>query len=115
MTAAIVASIPGMWCQVEGLRTRTTPAVATLAWHPSRPDEAELRIGRAIWCVDVHLVAAGLDGPAGMGDLFITPGLEEGRHEIVLDPGHGRGAHHCDTADLAAFVDAVRTAKAVAS
>ncbi|GEL19318.1 SsgA family sporulation/cell division regulator [Pseudonocardia asaccharolytica] len=80
------------------------PMQVILTWRPTRPHEITLAAGRTSWVFARDLLAAGLDAPAGLGDVSILPDLaaEEERVELVLSAPSGRMA-------LPLPVDALRT------
>lgn len=78
-----------------------------LTWRSGRPHEVRMDIGRTPWVIGWQLLRAGVHGPAGVGDVFVSPHPDGLRHEIVVDNGRGRAALQIDSLDLQAFVDDV--------
>ena len=68
-----------------------------LHWHPDRPLDVYLLVGhtgrRQVWTVGRDLLIAGLDAPAGVGDVSIMPDLRshDRRVELVLRGQRGIG------------------------
>ena len=70
--------------------------VARFSWFASRPFEVGIvflhpRQGPVTWVVSRDLLAAGLDGPAGLGDVMVFPDLLDHRRvELVIASPAGR-------------------------
>ncbi len=86
------------------------PRVSTeLFWSPRCPDEVRLtfqtRRSPVVWVVARELLAAGLDGPAGVGDLSLLPDLRDCRRLLlVLDTPNGRAVLRVRRDVLAGFL-----------
>ena len=109
MTAAVTADLPAIWHGVYpdgGLDTRY--GWIRLTWRAERPHQVDADLFGADWLIAWDLLTASLDGPTGIGDVFITPHPDRVQHEIVISSPDGQGAIRIATLDLAAFVGDVR-------
>lgn len=62
------------------------------------------------WLIGRDLLAAGVAGPAGLGDVSILPDLHSGAHrELVLSSPSGRRGFRFPVAAVVAFLDRTRT------
>ncbi|MFC5992907.1 SsgA family sporulation/cell division regulator [Pseudonocardia hispaniensis] len=88
------------------------PVQVILTWRPTRPHEVTLTAPGAApgaaWVFARDLLAAGLDAPAGLGDVSVLPDLaaEEERVELVLSSPSGRMALPLPVAVLRSFLAA---------
>jgi hypothetical protein len=81
-----------------------------LAWDPADPLCVVLTLAgprqSVVWLVGRDLLAAGLDGPAGLGDVAVVPDpWYPATVELVLDPGTDRLALLIDRRDLTLFLE----------
>lgn len=92
----------------------TTVYVLTgMLWHPNDPAAVRMHVAQpghqqARWLLDRTLLAAGVDAPAGVGDVTVTPALTPGVTEVVLRHWHGIGGNlalHLPTDGLRHFLD----------
>lgn len=105
----LIYSLPATVLYPDGQLPRRLPTI-TLEWDPDRPRRVTLCAATVEWTFGIQLLADGLTGPAGVGDVFICPDLlhnGEPRHEIVLDPGRHRCSLRVRTENLEAFADAL--------
>jgi hypothetical protein len=80
---------------------------AALVWHPQHPHEVQLRFQQAkTWVFALELLEDGLDGPAGLGDVFVAPAPGY-RVVVVLDSYDGHAALHFSTVAIRTFLEAV--------
>lgn len=81
----------------------------TLAWSRYDPLAVSLRFPDegVCWVVSRELLAQGLLGPAGLGDVALLPDLADpDALELVLSSPDGVAGLHLPRADLADFLDA---------
>src|SRR5690606_20149188 len=77
----------------------TDPHTVGLVFRPGTPAAITWLIGR-------DLLAAGVAGPAGLGDVSILPDLRSGAHrELVLSSPSGRRGFRFPVTALVAFLD----------
>jgi hypothetical protein len=83
----------------------TDPHTVALVFRPGTAAEITWLIGR-------DLLAAGVHGPAGLGDVSILPDLRSGAHrELVLSSPSGRRGFRFPVAAVVAFLDRTRAAE----
>jgi hypothetical protein len=83
----------------------TDPHTVALVFRPGGATEITWLIGR-------DLLAAGVHGPAGLGDVSILPDLHSGAHrELVLSSPSGRRGFRFPVAAVVAFLDRTRAAE----
>jgi hypothetical protein len=88
--------------------TSTDPHTVALVFRPGAGSEVTWLVGR-------DLLAAGVAGPAGLGDVSILPDLHSSAHrELVLSSPSGRRAFRFPVAALVAFLDRTREMGGVA-
>lgn len=90
-----------------------------LTWHHDDPRSARIRlllkpalaqwlpdavVARGSWVVALDVLAAGLDAPAGTGDVMITPTYRRDLTEIIVQAGADRIGLRARRARLAEFV-----------
>jgi Streptomyces sporulation and cell division protein, SsgA len=79
--------------------TSTDPHTVALVFRPGTPAEVTWLVGR-------DLLAAGVRGPAGLGDVSVLPDLRSGTHrELVLSSPQGRRGFRFPVAPVVAFLD----------
>lgn len=78
------------------------------SWHPYAVTLSfAVRSGRVDWIVSRDLLAAGLDGPVGVGDVAVLPDFRDRRRvELILDSPSGRVGFRVRRAVLAGFLAA---------
>lgn len=79
---------------------------AVLTWWPGDPHAVEVCFGLKTWLLALSLLQDGLDGPAGLGDVFVAPAPGY-RLEVVLDSPDEHIALHFSTVAVRAFVEDV--------
>jgi hypothetical protein len=80
----------------------TDPHTVAVVFRPGGTTEVTWLIGRA-------LLAAGVHGPAGLGDVSVLPDLRSGAHrELVLSSPSGRRGFRLPVAAVVAFLDRTR-------
>jgi hypothetical protein len=80
----------------------TDPHTVALVFRPGTYAEVTWLIGR-------DLLASGVHGPAGLGDVSILPDVRSGAHrELVLSSPSGRRGFRFPVAALVAFLDRTR-------
>ncbi|WP_084216478.1 SsgA family sporulation/cell division regulator [Pseudonocardia spinosispora] len=86
------------------------PVVVTMSWSHNDPYAVGLRFpgdDGVYWLVARDLLASGLSGPAGLGDIAVFPDLANADClELVLSSPDGAIALRIARAELAAFLDA---------
>lgn len=85
------------------------PVSVTLSWSAEDPFAVGLvfthRSGPVRWVVSRELLAAGLKGPAGLGEVSVRPALGAGcRIEVVLSSPRARARFTVARTALAAFL-----------
>jgi hypothetical protein len=96
------------------------PIRVGLRWSPGRPDEVSLLFStgqeQVRWEMALQLLRDGVDGPAGMGDVFWCPSpLDPTLVELVLASPNGRAGFLVNLQDLCQFLALVDAAPAVAA
>ena len=82
-----------------------------LAWSSNDPlvVVCEFPEERVSWIIGRDLLAAGLDAPAGLGDVAVLPDLlDPERLELILSSPYGRVGLLLPRTELAAFLRATR-------
>lgn len=86
------------------------PVRVALRWISTDPHAIAVRIatGRRLWVpwlIGRDLLAAGLNGPAGLGDVMVLPDLDDaGSRVLVLTSPSGCACLRFAAADVAAFL-----------
>jgi hypothetical protein len=105
----VPADEPDHLAAVRGLLrwSSTDPHTVAVVFRPGTR-------GEVVWLVGRDLLAAGVHGPAGLGDVSVLPDLRSTAHrELVLSSPQGRRAFRMPVAALVAFLDRTRTARAL--
>jgi hypothetical protein len=77
----------------------TDPHTVAIAFRPGRR-------GEVTWLIDRDLLADGMRGPAGLGDVSILPDLRSDAHrELVLSSPDGQRGFRFPVAAVVAFLD----------
>lgn len=74
-----------------------------LVWVPKEALKVKARVGLVPWSLSRDLLLAGMDYPAGIGDVMLLPASED-HCELVLSSPSGRATLQVPTHLLRAFV-----------
>lgn len=92
--------VRGLWRWIS-----TDPHTVAMAFHPGTRAEVTWLVGR-------DLLAAGVRGPVGLGDVSVLPDLRSGAHrELVLSTPSGHRGLRFAVAALVVFLERTRDAE----